>query len=317
MRSLRSPRGFTLMEMAVVIGVVSLLVSIVFPYLRKAREHARRIQCTSNLRQIGVAFHVYFERATETGGTAYAPNPAAGFSGRAKMKYPVDSDIVAPVREMVDSMYPGHDHYAEANTFNLPGGRYWQTLGDGDSILYWDLNLFYPDLWGGVAGEASMEDADGARLCGTGEEDGFGFQNRILNAYAFMGNHNMTDASKAAEIFRCPGDASRWREYGNSYAANLRASSGNVYNDQGQLVPFWAALNFTNVDTVRSQGRTLLAGDAGWMRAMRGDGAPWLSWHGAELRYNLLFLDGHVQFLSIEPGQQSGPGWTIDAAEDR
>ncbi|OHB56943.1 MAG: hypothetical protein A2Y12_08975 [Planctomycetes bacterium GWF2_42_9] len=52
-------RGFTLVELLVVISIIALLLAILMPSLNKAREAGRRVVCCSNLRQWGIGFMLY------------------------------------------------------------------------------------------------------------------------------------------------------------------------------------------------------------------------------------------------------------------
>ena len=101
-------RGFTLVELLVVIGIIALLISILLPALNRARESAKQTQCLSNERSIGMAFVMY-----ENDNKGYFPNDAP--AGGVGVNHYADFIFWQASRNIDDSAFT---RYLGSNKFN-------------------------------------------------------------------------------------------------------------------------------------------------------------------------------------------------------
>jgi prepilin-type N-terminal cleavage/methylation domain-containing protein/prepilin-type processing-associated H-X9-DG protein len=152
--SFQSRRGFTLIELLVVIAIIAILAAILFPVFAQAREMARRTNCSSNLKQLGLAFETYLSDYDDT-------FPPASYQGQPGMTKPDNFGafrwpwLVLPYAKSMDLFYCPSDgtSYSDPQTgsdYRDPKAEYFGYL--------WGLLPNYGYNWWYLAPDPTTDD---------------------------------------------------------------------------------------------------------------------------------------------------------------
>jgi prepilin-type N-terminal cleavage/methylation domain-containing protein/prepilin-type processing-associated H-X9-DG protein len=275
-------RGFTLVELLVVIGIIAILIAILLPALQDARRQANRVKCSSALRQIGLAFEMY---TNEYKGVMPVAHHQPGH-----LKLPIDTQMVW--YNFIAKFLSNKTHASQTD-INFTGDE------RARSVL-WGC----PE-WRGLEGDLNSTGSAGADHLRSGYAMSYYTRDYFNNTTVAKFNTDyayVTNTQRGVYVRKA-----KWAPKASAECGFITDSMVHVIN-----VPGFAAYNYASVRTGGWQPGPISspytnAGlafyvDAG--RHVKGGKAR----DDRQQGMNMLFLDGHVSPVSVQQAWQAITG---------